>query len=113
MYVNSQRPLPDMLFIQKLKKISSNEEIEYIIDILDDENKHIINDIDKQKIERFFKRLRYNSKGSVSSWKDTIVEFCNTYDCDILFILQKNKRLFEKIKIEMKNLNNENMEEFF
>lgn len=107
MYFDTQRERPDVFFVRKLNQVTTPTEVKNIIGILDEE--HTLTDRENEVIEKFFYKLQ-NKIGTLS---DTVVEFCGTFDVDLAFLLQKNKRILRKVKVEKRLNFNENIEDFF
>ena len=97
----------DFLFIKNLKKVTSEEEMREILELLDMEKNESLSDREYEKIELFF----IKTKKMFGSLYDSIIGIAKIYDIDIELLI-KNKRIVQKLQAEKIRSKN-NLDEFF
>jgi hypothetical protein len=93
----------DVLFLKKLLEITTEKEIQRIINLTDSED---LSPMEAQDIELFFIKMGIH----FGSLYDSVIQICENFDCDISLLLAKTK-LLDKLSAEKKGM--DRMGEFF
>lgn len=87
----------DYFFIKNMLKISTKEEIKYIMELLDREDREI-DVIEREKIELFIMKV----KERFGSWKDSLHGLYHNFGMDIFKIATTSVTLSGKLGVEYK-----------
>jgi hypothetical protein len=103
-YIRHQE-MRDILFLNKLYKVTTDEEMAQMITIIDME---VIDFNNRQRLELFFLKL----KNEFESYYDMLVGLMNHFDFDVVNVL-KNTSMLDKCKAEKIVTKNVNLRELF
>jgi hypothetical protein len=95
----------DILFLNEIYKVTTDEEIQEIIKLIDLSN---LDFNQRQQVELFFLKL----KNIIGTWYDMLVGMMEYFDLDVINVL-KNTSMLEKCKAEKFAENKVNIMELF
>ena len=85
----------DYLFIKNLMKVTDNEELKEILDLVSREDQDISLP-ERMKIELFMLKV----KNQIGTWKDSVYGLYQNYDMDVFNLMVASKIMREKLGVD-------------